>query len=37
MKVTRQLPKRDGKLEYQLKRPAEPHERVVRERDLSAG
>jgi hypothetical protein len=34
-KVTRQLPERDGELEYQVKRPGEPHERVVMERDLS--
>jgi hypothetical protein len=31
-KVTRQLPERDGELEYQVKRPGEPHERVVMER-----
>jgi hypothetical protein len=36
-KVTKQLPERDGALEYQFKRPGEPHERVVKERDLSAG
>jgi hypothetical protein len=35
-KVTRQLPERDGEFEYQVKRPGEPHERVVKERDLSA-
>jgi len=35
-KVTKQLPERDGELEYQVKRPGEPHERVVKERDLSA-
>ncbi len=35
-KVTRQLPERDGEIEYQIKRPGEPHERVVKERDLSA-
>ena len=35
-KVTRQLPERDGELEYQVKRLGEPHERVVMERDLSA-
>ena len=34
-KVTKQLPERDGNLEYQIKRPGEPHERVVKERDLS--
>ena len=36
-RVTRQLPERDGEFEYQVKRPGEPHERVVKERDLSAG
>jgi hypothetical protein len=36
-KVTKQLPERDRELEYQVKRPGEPHERVVKERDLSAG
>jgi len=35
-KVTKQLPERDGEFEYQVKRPGEPHERVVKERDLSA-
>jgi hypothetical protein len=35
-KVTKQLPERDGDLEYQIKRPGEPHERVVKELDLSA-
>jgi hypothetical protein len=35
-KVTKLLPERDGELEYQVKRPGEPHERVVKERDLSA-
>jgi hypothetical protein len=35
-KVTKQLPERDGELEYQVKRPGEPHERLVKERDLSA-
>ena len=35
-KVTRQLPERDGEFEYHVKRPGEPHERVVKERDLSA-
>ena len=34
--VTRQLPERDGEFEYQIKRPGEPHERVVKERDLSS-
>jgi hypothetical protein len=36
-KVTKQLPERDGEFEYQVKRSGEPHERVVKERDLSAG
>jgi hypothetical protein len=35
-KVTKQLPARDGDFEYQIKRPGEPHERVAKERDLSA-
>jgi hypothetical protein len=35
-KVTKQLPERDGDFEYQIKRPGEPHERIVKERDLSA-
>jgi hypothetical protein len=35
-KVTKQLSERDGEFEYQVKRPGEPHERVVKERDLSA-
>jgi hypothetical protein len=35
-KVTKQLPEKDGEFEYQVKRPGEPHERVVKERDLSA-
>jgi hypothetical protein len=35
-KVTRQLPETDGELEYQVKRPGEPHECVVMERDLGA-
>jgi hypothetical protein len=33
--VTRQLPERDGQLEYQIKSLGEPHERVVKESDLS--
>jgi hypothetical protein len=28
-KVTKKLPERDGDIEYQIKRPGEPHERVV--------
>jgi hypothetical protein len=35
-KVTKQLFERDGEFEYQVKRPGEAHERVVKERDLSA-
>jgi hypothetical protein len=35
--VTKQLPERNGELEYQVKRPGEPHERVVKESDLSRG
>jgi hypothetical protein len=35
-KVTRQLPEKDGEFEYQVKTPKEAHERVVKERDLSA-
>jgi hypothetical protein len=34
-KVTKQLPERDGEFEYQIKRPGEPHERVVTESVLS--
>jgi hypothetical protein len=30
-KVTKQLPESDGEFEYQVKRPGEPHERVVKE------
>jgi hypothetical protein len=33
--VTKLLPERDGEFEYQVKRPGEPHDRVVKERDLS--
>jgi hypothetical protein len=36
-KVTKQLPERNGEFEYQIKRPGEPHERVVKESVLSAG
>jgi hypothetical protein len=35
-KVTKQLPERDGDFEYQIKRPGDAHERIVKERDLSA-
>ena len=34
--VTRQLPEGDGQFEYQIKSLSEPHERVVKESDLSA-
>jgi len=34
--VIRQLPERDGPLEYQIKILSEPHERVVKESDLSS-
>jgi hypothetical protein len=33
--VTRQLPERDGEFLYQVKSAREPHERVVRESQLS--
>jgi hypothetical protein len=33
--VTKQLPERDGQLEYRVKSSREPHERVVRESELS--
>ena len=33
--VIRQLPERDGELEYRIKNTAEPHERVARESELS--
>jgi hypothetical protein len=34
--VTRQLPERDSQFEYQIKSLSEPHERVVKESDLSS-
>jgi hypothetical protein len=34
--VTRQLPERDGQFEYQIKSLSEPHERVVKESELSS-
>jgi hypothetical protein len=34
--VMAQLPERDGQLEYRIKSPGEPHERVVKESDLSS-
>jgi hypothetical protein len=34
--VMAQLPERDGELEYRIKSPGEPHERVVKESDLSS-
>jgi hypothetical protein len=33
--VIRQLPERDGELEYRIKNSTEPHERVARESELS--
>ena len=33
--VTRKLPEREGEFEYRVKRDNEPHERVVRESQLS--
>ena len=33
--VTKQLPERDGELEYRIKRASELHERVARESDLA--
>jgi hypothetical protein len=34
--VTKQLPERDGEFQYRVKSAREPHERVVRESQLSA-
>jgi hypothetical protein len=34
--VTRQLPERDGQFEYRIKSSSEPHERAVRESDISS-
>ena len=34
--VTRQLPEKDGQFEYQIKGLSEPHERLVKESDLSS-
>jgi hypothetical protein len=33
--VTKQLPERDGQFEYRIKSSSEPHERVVKESELS--
>jgi hypothetical protein len=33
--VTKQLPERDGQFEYRIKSSREPHERVLRESELS--
>lgn len=33
--VTKQLPERDGELEYRIKRASELHERVARESELA--
>jgi hypothetical protein len=32
--VTKQLPERDGELEYRIRSPDEPHERTARESEL---
>jgi hypothetical protein len=34
--VVAQLPERDGQFEYKIKSRAEPHERVVKESDLTS-
>lgn len=34
--VTKQLPARDGEFEYRIKSSAEPHERAVKESELSS-
>ncbi len=34
--VVKQLPERDGEFEYRVKSPSEPHERVIREHELSS-
>ena len=34
--VIKQLPERDGQFEYRIKSRGEPHERVVKESDLSS-
>ena len=34
--VTKRLPERNGEFEYRIKSASEPHERVVRESELSA-
>ena len=36
LEVIKQLPERDGQFEYHIKSLSEPHERVVKESDLSA-
>jgi hypothetical protein len=33
--VTKRMPERDGEFEYRIKSATEPHERVVRESELS--
>jgi hypothetical protein len=33
--VTKQLPERNGQFEYRIKSSSEPHERVVKESELS--
>jgi hypothetical protein len=34
--VTQRMPERDGELQYRVKHPAEGHERVANESDLTA-
>jgi hypothetical protein len=34
--VTKQLPERDGQLEYRIKSSSEPHERAVKESEISS-
>jgi hypothetical protein len=34
--VTKQLPERDGQFEYRIKSSREPHERAVRESEISS-
>jgi hypothetical protein len=33
--VTKQLPENNGELEYRIKNPNEPHQRIARESELS--
>jgi hypothetical protein len=34
--VTKQLPERDGEFEYRIKSSSEPHERAVKENEISS-